>query len=121
MLLLMHIPQNVNASGDLCQKLLKHLFLQETAPLHHHPGPLQPNGGLGWSGRHRAPETTKREEDEGLEIAGWVLRWLCMAMEGWEDPPPLWACSMHAHGEAQMWGCWQGHAGKQLSAAGSFR
>lgn len=74
MILLLHIPQAVNASGDLCQRLLKHLF-QETAPPHHHPGPLQPNGGLGWSGRHRAPETTKREEDEGLEIAGWVLRW----------------------------------------------
>lgn len=66
MLLLMHIPQATNAPGDLCQQLLKHLF-QETAPLHHHPGPSQPNGGLGLSGRHRAPEGTGREEDEGLE------------------------------------------------------
>ena len=116
----MHIPQATNAPGDLCQGLLKRLF-RETAPLHQHPGPSQPNGGLGWSGRHHAPEGTRREEDEGLEIAGWVLGWLCMTMEGLGGPPPLWARSMCAHAEAHAWGCWQRLAGKQVSAAGSFR
>lgn len=52
----------------------------------HHPDPSQPRRGLGRSGRHHTPDGTRREEDEGLEIAGWVFGWPCTSKEGWEDP-----------------------------------
>lgn len=59
----------------------------------HHPDPSQPSRGLGRSGRHHTPDGTRREEDEGLEIAGWVFGWPYMSKEQWEDPmytiPPI--------------------------------
>lgn len=52
----------------------------------HHPDPSQPSRGLGRSGRHHTPDGTRREEDEGLEIAGWVFGWPYTSKERWEDP-----------------------------------
>lgn len=98
----MHIPQATNAPGDVCQGLHKCLF-RETAPLPHHAGPSESKRGWGWSRMHRAPEGTGREEDEGLEVAGWVLRWSCMTKEGWEDLTPLWAMqSLHTLRETRV-------------------
>lgn len=77
------------------------LFITILAP----HSPAEGQGGLGDQGIGR--------EDDGLENAGWVLGWSFRTMEGWEDTPPLWACSMCAHTIRR--------AGKQVSAAGIFR